>query len=487
MKFSQKTLACLLLVACTDAFLLPKKLQQKPLQPTRSLEIPVGTTKLQAASMDMNGALQTASAATSAITSSPLFKYFLQTLISYAVPTFFLLVTIFFAASAFKNKDDPEDNFMDGGSAISELFSDLYGEGPKKGKMPDFSFGKPKKSQLKNLGIPSQEYIKITSINEKYDAYDYSIEAATKSKAAAAAGYRSKSFDRALQLALKGETELPSYAKANLLIAEKKFLKNGKKVMERLQFLEGFLTRDALDKEFERLGMEKDFQLDPEPSQKVNGNATSTSNETSVSKESPKRESSTSRSQLLQEVSKLQREAKQMELEFIEDLVASVGPERAYAMRSAILGDIAGRGAGGLLASLEDRPLSAMLNGSTSEQNSLFVMQFPGDVTASQLNGLREEVTAVIRNAKPGDEVLVVLQSGGGTVTGYGLAAGQLVRLKEKGIFLTIAVEQVAASGGYMMTCVADKIVASPFAVLGSIGVISEIPNVYERLKEEGM
>ena len=93
----------------------------------------------------------------------------------------------------------------------------------------------------------------------------------------------------------------------------------------------------------------------------------------------------------------------------------------------------------------------------------------------------------LVRNAKPGDEALVILQSGGGTVTGYGLAAGQLVRLKEKGIFLTIAVEQVAASGGYMMSCVADRIVASPFAVLGSIGVISEIPNVYERLKEEGM
>merc|ERR1712224_742977 len=93
----------------------------------------------------------------------------------------------------------------------------------------------------------------------------------------------------------------------------------------------------------------------------------------------------------------------------------------------------------------------------------------------------------VIRNAKPGDEALVILQSGGGTVTGYGLAAGQLVRLKEKGLKLTIAVEQVAASGGYMMSCVADRIVASPFAVIGSIGVISEVPNVYERLKEEGI
>jgi serine protease SohB len=72
-------------------------------------------------------------------------------------------------------------------------------------------------------------------------------------------------------------------------------------------------------------------------------------------------------------------------------------------------------------------------------------------------------------------------------VTGYGLAAGQLLRLKESGLKLTICVEQVAASGGYMMCCVADRIVASPMAVLGSIGVISDIPNFYERLKEEGM
>jgi len=117
----------------------------------------------------------------------------------------------------------------------------------------------------------------------------------------------------------------------------------------------------------------------------------------------------------------------------------------------------------------------------------VFVTDFPGDVTASQVEFLREEVTAILRTAKPGDEALLVLQSGGGTVTGYGLAAAQLQRIKEKGLSLTICVEQVAASGGYMMCCVADRIVASPFAVLGSIGVIGEVPNVYERLKKEGI
>merc|ERR1712072_752061 len=187
---------------------------------------------------------------------------------------------------------------------------------------------------------------------------------------------------------------------------------------------------------------------------------------------------------------KLQMELKELELGFIQQVLAAVGPKRAIGLRNALLGDIGVRGAGSLLMSIEERPLSALLKAGdddTTRTKSVFVMDFPGDVQASQLNELREEVTGIIRNAQPGDEALIKLQSGGGTVTGYGLAAGQLVRLKEKGLKLTIAVEQVAASGGYMMSCVADKIVASPFAVIGSIGVISEVHNVYERLKEEGI
>ncbi|GMH72314.1 hypothetical protein TL16_g05884, partial [Triparma laevis f. inornata] len=119
-------------------------------------------------------------------------------------------------------------------------------------------------------------------------------------------------------------------------------------------------------------------------------------------------------------------------------------------------------------------------------KKNLYVLDFPGDVSASQVEELREEVSGICRNAKEGDEAIVVLQSGGGTVTGYGLAAAQLTRLKKK-LHLTIAVEQVAASGGYMMACTGHRIIASPFAVLGSIGVISDQPNVYERLKREGV
>ncbi|MCP4842727.1 MAG: protease SohB, partial [Halieaceae bacterium] len=49
---------------------------------------------------------------------------------------------------------------------------------------------------------------------------------------------------------------------------------------------------------------------------------------------------------------------------------------------------------------------------------------------------------------------------------------------------LTIAVDKVAASGGYMMACVADRIVAAPFAVVGSIGVVAQLPNFHRLLKK---
>ena len=70
---------------------------------------------------------------------------------------------------------------------------------------------------------------------------------------------------------------------------------------------------------------------------------------------------------------------------------------------------------------------------------------------------------------------------------GYGLAASQLQRVKDAGLTLTVCVDEVAASGGYLMASVADEITASPFALLGSIGVVATMPNFSERLKREGV
>ena len=112
----------------------------------------------------------------------------------------------------------------------------------------------------------------------------------------------------------------------------------------------------------------------------------------------------------------------------------------------------------------------------------LYVLDFDGDIKASAVETMREEITAILSVAKPQDEVVVRLESGGGVVHGYGLAASQLQRVREANIPLTICVDKVAASGGYMMACVADKIIAAPFAILGSIGVVAQVPNVHRLL-----
>ena len=119
-----------------------------------------------------------------------------------------------------------------------------------------------------------------------------------------------------------------------------------------------------------------------------------------------------------------------------------------------------------------------------SPEKKLFVIDFTGSMDAHEVDALREEVTAVLAVAQPEDAVLLRLESGGGVVHGYGLGASQLERLRQQHIPLTVAVDKVAASGGYMMACIADKIIAAPFAIIGSIGVIAQLPNFNKLLKK---
>ena len=114
----------------------------------------------------------------------------------------------------------------------------------------------------------------------------------------------------------------------------------------------------------------------------------------------------------------------------------------------------------------------------------VFVLDFYGDIKASEVESLREEISTVLTLAKPTDEVVVKVESGGGMVHSYGLASSQLARITNKNIPLTVCVDKVAASGGYMMACVANKIVAAPFAILGSIGVVAQLPNFHKILKK---
>lgn len=136
-------------------------------------------------------------------------------------------------------------------------------------------------------------------------------------------------------------------------------------------------------------------------------------------------------------------------------------------------------------AKAEKKRLKAGEENEEERKSRLFVIDFHGDIHASEVSSLRKEIDAIIGLAEPEkDEVLVKLESPGGVVHGYGLAASQLQRLKARHIPLTVAVDKVAASGGYMMACVANKIVSAPFAVIGSVGVVAQVPNIHRLLKK---
>lgn len=115
----------------------------------------------------------------------------------------------------------------------------------------------------------------------------------------------------------------------------------------------------------------------------------------------------------------------------------------------------------------------------------VYVLQFSGDMAASAVTHLRQEISALLAVAVAGrDEVVLLLESPGGVVHGYGLAASQLARIRDAGLSLTICVDKVAASGGYMMACLANRLLAAPFAIIGSIGVVAQIPNFHRLLKK---
>ena len=126
-------------------------------------------------------------------------------------------------------------------------------------------------------------------------------------------------------------------------------------------------------------------------------------------------------------------------------------------------------------------------NKSTELKKKVFVLNFKGGIDAKEVESLRKEVTAILQIAEANDKVVVKLESGGGVVHGYGLAASQLARLKQAGLELIVSVDKIAASGGYMMACVSDKFVCAPFAMIGSIGVIAQLPNFNKLLKKNNV
>lgn len=503
-------------------------------------------------------ALETVNNNTTTTIDPTIWNYFLQTLISTTVPSVVICscvgITVLLLRQSPQQKDKKSTSLTSSSytrnNAARELYDDLYAPISKKEREPPLkelarmlreSSSPSKSTEAKeirrlNKGIPAQEFIRVKHWNQILDSYQYSLTVATQSKAKAAAWLRSQNFDRALGRAFHPATlvknSFSNHTKQQLLNLEKTFLKEGSKLVQQIQHLQTQLTQTVIDKEISNMGIENCYEMDPKvverdsDSDQEQKEGDKDPGNPSVQDIAEQKDLMTmkerkSREKMMSELSQAQNDLMQLELSFVSDVISTMGSQYAAGIRTALLGDIAARGSGGLLTQLQERPLTSILEAleSTRDDNSqgaenvpdsdsamnnssidlpmprkknnpgtLFVSRFSGDIRASQVTKLREEVTAILRNARPGiDEALVVLESGGGTVTGYGLAAGQLQRLKDHGIKLTIAVEQVAASGGYMMCCVADRIVGSPFAIFGSIGVLTEIPNVYDRLKREGV
>jgi len=136
------------------------------------------------------------------------------------------------------------------------------------------------------------------------------------------------------------------------------------------------------------------------------------------------------------------------------------------------------------LKSTQKKEKSESKQDSETDKKRIFVIDFHGDIRASAVTALKEEINAILTVASENDEVFLRLESAGGVVHGYGLAASQLMRLRARNIKLTVSVDKVAASGGYMMACVGHRILAAPFAIIGSIGVIAQLPNFNRVLKK---
>jgi Peptidase family S49 N-terminal/Peptidase family S49 len=433
-------------------------------------------------------------------------------------------------AAAAKRDRSADDSF----SPFAMLYEDLYGDQVQQPArrnssnnnnkfLPAFLFPTlPQSNRLpRNTGVPKRQYLTLTHWNPRYDSYRYSVTAATTSRATAASEYRQRARQRVF-----GQLPLSPSIWQSLQKAEASYLQKASELEREIQTLQQRARVIALNAGYTQLGLNvtaDPYEIDPATTTRtpmttttaittIVAAVTTASNSTTTVEPPPQPPmKSTMANEVVAVAKKIGlavANQQQLEVTFLQTVTTLVGPEQAPVVRAAILGDrLAGGGSSRSLvgsSSSGGRPLTRFLThydpNTSNEQEShqtqpppmtkrLFIARFPGDVAASQVNNLRQEVTGILLAAQPGtvDEVLIVLQSGGGTVTGYGLAAAQLQRLKTAGIPLTIAVEQVAASGGYMMACLADKIVASPFAVLGSIGVISDIPNVYERLKREGI
>jgi len=317
------------------------------------------------------------------------------------------------------------------------------------------------------------EMLKIERLNERLDSFQYSLEKIDKGKRGALLDKRRKDFERAYGIAVGHLTDKQVSA---LVSGDARFRSRDDQILSEI---------DNATRELRALAATRPSSIGDDDYKSANASESEESKpgmmEGFMGNRKSKQQQKVLGTLLASRVSN--------ELSYISGVSALLGKNERQRLEILLRSRRSPSYADGASNLSLRPPMEAGSEKMKADSKHVFVLSFPGDVTASQVAGLRQEVTALSRfaNASRGDEVVLLLNTGGGTVTGYGLAAAQLMRIKSLGLNLHICVEQVAASGGYMMACCADRITASPFAVIGSIGVISELPNVYERLNREGI
>jgi hypothetical protein len=266
MKFSLATLVVLLASLSresAEAFVSPQpRLGQQhapPRQPfaPRSSSSVVSTT----CSTTTSSPTQLNVAASNLVDTQQLTTFFLETVISNGVPAFFTILVIAFAANAFRPKKNDMEFQQQNNNPVADLYNDLYGDSLSNKPSSPFRFlGAGRQQQLQaqqNTGVPAQQYIKIQNRNARLDSYQYSMNAATTSKALAAAQARSRNFDKALQLGMSSSmSNLTASQKSDLLQAEQDFLKRGSQLQGEIASLQMQLTKSAINDEMEAIGMD---------------------------------------------------------------------------------------------------------------------------------------------------------------------------------------------------------------------------------------
>ena len=411
------------------------------------------------------GAFDSVSNAFSSPEFHELSMYTLKTLISWGVPAVTVgIVALMIISGARRGKSSSGGN--EDGSSSSSPFGFL--RGGQMGKKPR-----------------TQPYLSIKRLNDRLDSYALQFEAATVSKTSAKRQQNKQRFEKRYADALG---KLSSEERNAILEAQKKWKEVDDRLKTRMNAITASSRKTALElgarkKESSSSSASSSKEDDAASSSKEDGDIMNNiKNKFGMGKENPSKQA--------KELGRIASERMLNEDKYLTAVAAAVPKSKLKSLEDVLKdpNQTFGWQANSDVLLLNNVDEVSGPKDKLSKKH-VFVLDFFGDVQASQAAQLREEVTGLLRSAKKerGDEVILRLNTGGGTVTGYGLAAAQLTRIKAAGLPLTICVEQVAASGGYMMACVADKIVASPFAVLGSIGVISDVPNVYERLKNEGI